>query len=73
MLRMAFVIGIVYALCRLTVNTDRPTGMLQRADIRIAPSLGKALTASSVAVTGMAAAHHDIPFTAIFLLIIAAV
>ena len=73
MLRVTFIIGVVHTFCRLTVDADRPAGMLQRADIRVAASLGKALTAGPVTVTGVTASHHDIPFTAAILLIIAAV
>jgi len=73
MLRMTFVIGIVHALHRLTINTDRPAGMLQRAHVSVLALLGKALAAGSVTVTGVAAAYHNVSLAAIILLIIAAV
>ena len=73
MFRVTFIIGVVHTFCRLTVDADRPAGMFERADIRVAASLRKALTAGPVTIAGMTASHHDIPFTAAILLIIAAV
>jgi len=73
MLRMTFIIGIIDTLCRLAVDADRPAWMIERTDIRVAPSLGKTFAASTVTIAGMAASHHDIPFATTILLIITAI
>jgi len=73
MIGVTFIIGIIHAIRRLTVDADGSARMVKRTDIGIAASLGKALAAGSVAVAGVAASHHDIPLTAAVLLIIAAI
>jgi len=70
---MALIIGIVHALFRLAVDADRAAGMLQRTYICVIAPLGKALAAGAVTVAGMTASHHDIPLTAIVLLIVTAI
>ncbi len=73
MIRMALVIRVINTLLCFTINTDRLTGMLQRADISALTSLRKALAAGFITVAGMCAPYHDIALAAIILLIIAAV
>ena len=73
MFRMTLVVGIVHALFRLAVDTDCTAGVLQRTYISVITSLGKALAAGSVTIAGMTSSHHNIPFTAIIVLIIAAI
>jgi hypothetical protein len=73
MFRVTFIIGIIDTLDSLTVNTDCAAGVIERTDIGIVASLGKAFTACPVASIRMTASHHDVPFTAIIILIIGTV
>ena len=73
MIGVTFIIGIIHAIRRLTVDADGSARMVKGTDIGIAASLGKALAAGSVTIAGMTSSHHNIPFTAIIVLIIAAI
>jgi hypothetical protein len=75
MVRYALIIAVVNALYCLTVDADGPAGMLQRAGEGIVslPALRKALTAGAVTVTGMLAAHHNVPLAAEAILVVGAI
>ena len=70
MFRMAFVIAVINAFYRFAVDADRPAGMFQRARIRVAAFLRKALTASIILFVRMFPADHNIAFTAALFFVI---
>ena len=71
-IRMTFIIGIINALYRFTVNADGLAGMHHGAleGIRALPPLGETLAAGFPTAAGLLSAYHDIPFAAILVLII---
>ena len=75
MVRMAFVIGVVYTFYCLAVNADGFAGVNHRTLIGVHPlSFGdKALTAGSVTAAGMLSSYHDVSLATQVLVIITAI
>lgn len=72
MIRHTLIITVINALYCLTVDADRMAWMRQGIAERIPPLslLRKALTAGTITVTGVLAAHHDVTLAAQTVLII---
>ena len=72
MIRHTLVIAVIDAFYRLAVDADGFAGMGQGTGkgITSLSLLRKAFTTSTVTVTGMLAAYHDVSFTAQAILII---
>lgn len=71
---MTFIIFVIHAVARFTINADGMAGMFQGAYIRIPRTFaGKALTACIAPALRMLAAYGNIPFAATFTLVIYAV
>ena len=71
---MALVVLIIHTVTRLTVNADRPAGMLEGADIGIPRTFpGKALTAGIASALRMFSSHRYLAFTAAFTFVVYAV
>jgi len=64
MIRMAFVVGIVYTFYRLTINAYHPVRMLQRVSYAALTLFPKAFAAGIITAACLHAAHHDISLTA---------
>jgi uncharacterized membrane-anchored protein len=75
MLRYAFVVAVVNASCRFTVNAYNFAGMQDRTGIGIIPLplLVKAFTTSFLLMVGMLPPNHNIALAAICLLVIGAI
>ena len=75
MVGMTFVIGIVDAFHRFTVNADGPAGMGNGAfkGIHSLPLLPETLAAGAVTAAGVVSAHHNVSLTAQMLIIVGTV
>jgi len=64
MIRSAFIIIVVKAVRRFTVNAYDPAGMLDRTGKTVSPGLREALAAGFIFTAGVPAAHQNIALTA---------